>query len=80
MYLFVIILSPHKIIPYNKQISSRMRIRSILNIWEYLIENNKARHYNEQAYNDALQQTKDHRQLRQTDSSLSKLISMPSKL
>ena len=36
-----------------------------------------ARHYNEQAYNDASQQTKDHRQLHQTDSSMRKLMSMP---
>ena len=35
------------------------------------------RHYNEQAYNDASQQTKDHGQLHQTDSSRSKLMSMP---
>ena len=39
-----------------------------------------ARHYNEQAYNDASQQTKDHRQLHQTDSSRRKLMSMPRKV
>ena len=39
-----------------------------------------ARYYNEQAYNDASQQTKDHRQLHQTDSSRRKLISMPRKV
>ena len=38
------------------------------------------RHYNEQAYNDASQQTKDHRQLHQTDSSMRKLMSMPRKV
>ena len=37
-------------------------------------------HYNEQAYNDASQQTKDHRQLHQTDSSMRKLISIPKKV
>ena len=36
-----------------------------------------ARHYNEQAYNDASLQTKDHRQLHQTDSSRMKLMSIP---
>ena len=39
-----------------------------------------ARHYNEKAYNDASQQTKDHRQLHQTDSSRRKLMSMPMKV
>ena len=39
-----------------------------------------ALHYNEQAYNDASQQTKDHRQLHQTDSSMRKLMSMPRKV
>ena len=39
-----------------------------------------ARHYNEQAYNDASQQTKDHRQLHQTDSSMRKLMSIPRKV
>ena len=39
-----------------------------------------ARHYNEQAYNDASQQTKDHRQLHQTDSSMRRLMSMPRKV
>ena len=34
------------------------------------------RYYNEQAYTDASQQTKDHRQLHQTDSSMRKLMSM----
>ena len=38
-----------------------------------------ARHYNEQAYNDASQQTKDQRQLHQTDGSRRKLMSMPSR-
>ena len=38
-----------------------------------------ARHYNEQAHNDASQQTKDHSQLHQTDSSMRKLMSMPRK-
>ena len=33
-----------------------------------------AQHYNEQAYNEASQQTKDHRQLHQTDSSRKKLM------
>ena len=37
-------------------------------------------HYNEQAYNDASQQTKDHIRLHQTDSSMRKLISMPRKV
>ena len=32
------------------------------------------RHYNEQAYTDASQQTTDHRQLHQTDSSMRKLM------
>ena len=36
--------------------------------------------YNEQAYNDASQQTKDHRQLHQTDNSMRKLMSMQRKL
>ena len=35
-----------------------------------------ARNYNEQAYNDASQQTKDHRQLHQNDSSRRKLMSI----
>ena len=39
-----------------------------------------ARHYNEQAYNDASQQTKGHRQLHQTDSSMRKLMSIPRKV
>ena len=39
-----------------------------------------ARHYNEQAYNDASQQTKDNRQLHQIDSSMMKLMSMPRKV
>ena len=39
-----------------------------------------ARHCNEQAYNDASQQTKDHRQLHQTDSSRRKPMSMTSKV
>ena len=39
-----------------------------------------ARHYNEQAYNDASQKTKDHIQLHQTDSSMRKLMSMPKKV
>ena len=39
-----------------------------------------ARHYNEPAYNDASQQTKDHRQLHQTDSSRNRLMSMPRKV
>ena len=39
-----------------------------------------ARHYNEQAYNDASQQTKGHRRLHQTDSSKRKLMSMPRKV
>ena len=38
------------------------------------------RHYNEQTYNDASQQTKDHIQLHQTDSSMMQLISMPRKV
>ena len=38
------------------------------------------RHYNEQAYNDASQQTKDHRQLHRTESSGRKLMSMSSKV
>ena len=33
------------------------------------------RNYNDQAYNDTSQQTKDHRQLHQTDSSMRKLMS-----
>ena len=37
-------------------------------------------HYNEQAWNDASQQTKDHIQLHQTDSSMRKLMSMPRKV
>ena len=37
-------------------------------------------HYNEQAYNDASQQTKDHRRLSQTVSSRRKLMSMPRKV
>ena len=39
-----------------------------------------ARHYNRQSYNDASQQTKDHRRLHQTDSSRAKLMSMPRKV
>ena len=39
-----------------------------------------ARHYNEQAYNDASQQAKKHRKLHQTDSSIRKLMSMPKKV
>ena len=39
-----------------------------------------ARHYNEQVYNDASQQTDDHRQLQHTDSSRRKLMSMPRKV
>ena len=39
-----------------------------------------ARHYNEQAYNDTSQQTKDHRHLHQTDSSRKKLRSMQRKV
>ena len=38
------------------------------------------RQYNEQAYHDASQQTKDHRQLHQTDSSRKMLMSMPRKV
>ena len=38
------------------------------------------RHYNEQAYNDASQQTKDHRRLHQIESSKRKLMSMPRKV
>ena len=38
------------------------------------------RHYNEQAYHDTSQQTKDHRRLHQTDSSKRKLLSMPRKV
>ena len=37
-------------------------------------------HYNEQAYNDASQPTKNHRQLHQNDSSRKKLMSMPRKV
>ena len=37
-------------------------------------------HYNEQAYTDASQQTKDHRRLHQTVSSRRKLMSMPRKV
>ena len=37
-------------------------------------------HYNKQAYNDASQQTKDHRPLHQTGSSRRKLMSMPRKV
>ena len=37
-------------------------------------------HYNEQAYHDASQQTKDHRRLNQTDSLWRKLMSMSRKL
>ena len=44
------------------------------------MEEQMARHYNEQSYNDAPQQTKDHRQLHQTDSSMRKLMSMPSEV
>ena len=39
-----------------------------------------ARHYNELSYNDASQQTKDHIQLHQTDSSIGDLMSMPRKV
>ena len=39
-----------------------------------------ARHYNEQVYNDASQQTMGHRQLHQTDSSMRKLVSLPRKV
>ena len=39
-----------------------------------------AQHYNEQAYNDTSQQTKDHRQLHQTESSRRKLMSIPRKV
>ena len=39
-----------------------------------------ARHYNEQAYNDASQQTEDHIRLHDTDSSRRKLMSMPRKV
>ena len=39
-----------------------------------------ARHYNEKAYNDTSQQTKDHRRLHQADSSMRKLMSMPRKV
>ena len=39
-----------------------------------------ARHYNEKAYNNVSQQTKDHRQLHQTDISRRKLMSMPRKV
>ena len=38
------------------------------------------RHYNEQAYNDASQQTKDHRRLRPTGSSRKNIMSMPRKV
>ena len=38
------------------------------------------RHYNEEAHNDASQQTKDYRQLHQTDNSRRKLISIPMKV
>ena len=38
------------------------------------------RHYNEQVYNDASLQTKDHKRLHQTDSSRRKLMSMPRKV
>ena len=38
------------------------------------------RHYNEQSYNDASQQTKDHRRLHETGSSRRKLISLPRKV
>ena len=44
------------------------------------MEEQMARHYNEQTYNDASQQTNDHRQLLQTDSSRGKLMSMPRKV
>ena len=39
-----------------------------------------ARHYNEQAYNDASQPTNDYRRLHQIDSSRRKLMSMPMKV
>ena len=38
------------------------------------------RHYNEQAYHDASQQTMDHRRLHQTDSAGRKLMPMPGKV
>ena len=38
------------------------------------------RHYNEQAFNAASQQTKDHRQIHWTDSSMRKQMSMPMKV
>ena len=38
------------------------------------------RHYNEQAYHDASQQTTNHRRLHQADSSSRKLMSMPRKV
>ena len=45
-----------------------------------MMKDQMARHYNEQAYNAASQQTKDHRQLHQTDSSMRKLMSMSKKV
>ena len=45
-----------------------------------MMKEQMARHYNEKAYNDASQQTKDHRQLYQTDISKRKLMSMPRKV
>ena len=45
-----------------------------------LMKEQMARHYNEQAYNDASQQTKDHRRLYQTDSSRRNLMSIARKV
>ena len=44
------------------------------------MKNQMERHYNEQAYNDATQHTKDHRRLHQTVSSRRKLMSLPRKV
>ena len=60
------------------------RIHTIVNTTTFReqtkMKEQMARHYNEQAYNDASQQTKDDRQPQETDSSRRKAMLMPKKV
>ena len=68
----------------GKRVLQRDRIPTTINTITFReqtkMKEQMTRHYNEQAYHDASQQTKDHRQLHQTDSSRRKLMSMPRKV
>ena len=55
-------------------------VNAIIFIVQTRMKEEMARHYNEQPYNDASQQTMDHRRLHQTDSARKKLMSIPRKV